>query len=278
MSKVIVLDWGIFLHRAVHSSVNNPGVPATYTCMNMIFGNLFRIGVEPDDKIIIAVDGRNSWRKDYESEYKGDRKQKKKESRIDWDRQYPLFDNLLEQLEIATPWQIIKIHRLEADDIMAVCSRYFKDKEVILATYDSDLEQMWDYDNVKIFSPKSKKWKLKPKNFNTYKFISKKIQKEIADNLVSPILTEEDYHNRMICVNLLELPEWIEKAILEQLENYKERAYYPEAMPFPAIQSRYAKLYTDKSKLVDYQEQIDKENEKKVKALLKKKSKKKEAK
>ena len=109
MSKVIVLDWGIYSHRAIFATVNNPKIPATYTCLSMILGNLKRIGVDPDDKIIVAVDSRGSWRKQLEKDYKGDRKQKRKESPIDWDSEYRKMGELLNTLDSATDWNIVKI-------------------------------------------------------------------------------------------------------------------------------------------------------------------------
>jgi len=270
MNKIIVLDWGIFLHRAVFASVNNPNVPSTYTALSMILGNLKRIGVETEDQIIVAVDARHSWRKDYEAEYKGDRKKKRAESPIDWKYHYKKFDELLETLEITTNWHIIKIDHLEADDIMAVVCRYFKDKEVVLVTYDSDLEQCWAYEHVKIFSPKSKKWKLKPTNFNAYKLISKKIQKEVSDNLTSPILNEEDYYTRLTCVNLLELPEWVENSVKKDLDNIEDRVYYPEHFPFNGLKERYENLYNNTKDIIIYEEQLRKAEEKEARKKRKK--------
>lgn len=270
MDKIIVLDWGIFLHRAVFASVNNPDIPTTYTAMSMILGNLKRIGVNPEDTIIVAVDARHSWRKDYEFDYKGDRKKKREGSPIDWKYHYQKFDELLETLEITTNWHIIKIDHLEADDIMAVTCRYFKDKEVVLVTYDSDLEQCWAYENVKIFSPKAKKWKLRPDNFNAYKVISKKVQKEASDNLTSPILNEEDYYTRLTCITLLELPEWVENAVKKDLDNIEDRVYYPEHFPFNGLKDRYMNLYTNKKDIIIYEDQLHKAVQKEARKKRKK--------
>jgi len=272
MSKVIVIDWGIFLHRAIFSLANNPDIPATYTCLSMVLGNLKRIGVDKDDKIIVAIDFLKSWRKEYEKEYKGDRKQKREDSGIDFKHWYKKFNELMEDLEISTNWHLIKVPHLEADDIMSVCCKKYSDQEVILVTYDSDLEQCWHYPNVKIFSPMSKKWKLKPKNFNVYAFISKKVEKEISDNLKDLVLNENDYQNRLVCVDLINLPDWIEKQVLEALESSEERVAYEECFPFTTLRNRYLTLYDDKSKIVDYQKQILNEEKKKLKKKESKKS------
>lgn len=249
MSKTIFIDWGIFLHRSVFASLHNKSVPSTYTCLRMIISCLKKIGIEPDDRIIIAVDGRHSWRKDLEKSYKQNRKKFRESFPIDWDKEFKSFDWLLQKIDEATDWNIIKIDRVEADDIMSVGSRIFKDSEVVLVTYDSDLEQMLHYPNVKIFSPikkaKGKKgaYKVKPKNFNVYKLISKKIEKEIADNLTAPILNQEDYDRRNTCVNLLKLPDNIENTIKERLNNLEDKELNISELPFNNIRNSFFDIY-----------------------------------
>ncbi|KKK51359.1 hypothetical protein LCGC14_3115760, partial [marine sediment metagenome] len=145
MGKIIIIDWGIFIHRAIFGWRKNKEMPVEYTCLNMIMACLTRIGVEPMDTIIVAVDSR-SWRKDVEGAYKANRKEaREKHTDINWNEMYSKCDSLLQNLDAGTDWQILKGEGLEADDIMAVGCRYFKDQDVVLVTYDSDLEQMWHY-------------------------------------------------------------------------------------------------------------------------------------
>lgn len=118
-SKIIICDFGILSHRSIFSTVRNSTVPATYVCLSSIIGCLKRIGVNKEDKVIIAIDARNSWRKDYEISYKADRSQKRKESPIDWDKEYKNINWLLEKLDLATNFHNILLPRCEADDIQA---------------------------------------------------------------------------------------------------------------------------------------------------------------
>jgi hypothetical protein len=154
---------------------------------------------------------------------------------------------------------------------MAVASRYYKDLEIILVTYDSDLEQMWEYENVKIFSPKTKRYKIKKPKFNVYQFLSKKIEKETADNLTNPILNKQDYENRLKCVNLLELPEEIENKIKKELENITPKEEEIELLPFKTIRERFPEIYS-KDKIETYEKSVN-YYEKKEKRKRKKKSK-----
>ena len=273
MNKVIILDYGMYLHRSIFASVNNPKIPSTYTCLNMMISNLKKIGIDPDDRIIVAVDEGRSWRKDIETSYKANRKAAREKYPINWTEEYQKFNDLLDSIDQATDWNVIAIKGLEADDIMAVGSRYFKDNEVILVTFDSDLEQMWAYNNVKIFSPTKKfkggkgAYKIPPPNFNVYKLLSKKIEKETADNLVNPVLTQADYEKRKTVVSLLELPENIENAVKEKLSTLEDKEPNIDLLPFRTIREKIMSIYNS-DKIITYEqcvERLKKQKRKKAK-------------
>lgn len=269
-SKVIILDWGICVHKAIFSLKFNPKIPVTFTALNIAIGWLYRLDVNPDDIIIIACDGRNSWRKDYETAYKENRKERRKESGIDWDLCFSQLGKLVDQLNNGLNWHFIKVDRIEADDVMAVACRYYNDREVILATHDKDLEQMWVYDNVRIFNTLTKKWKLKPENFDITRLQAEKIYKEVTDNMVGELLNEEDYEKRRLCINLVELPEWVELSIQDELKQVGYKEDDVKAIPFQTLQARYSNLYNDKSKVVTYEQQLTKEKVKDERVIQKK--------
>jgi len=259
MNKVVILDYGMYLHRSIFATLNNPKIPSTYTCLNMMIANLKKIGISPDDRIIVAVDSGKSWRKFIDPTYKANRKEAREKSPINWTIEYQKFNDLLDSIDMATDWNVIAIEGLEADDIMACGSRFFKDNEVVLVTFDSDLEQMWKYPNVKIFSPIRKckggkgAYKIPPPNFNVYQLLSKKIEKETADNLVNPILTQADYEKRKMIVNLLELPENIENSIKEKLSTLEDKEIHIDLLPFKTIREKFADIYNSK-KIITYED------------------------
>ena len=218
MNKVVVIDSGFFMHKAIFAwgadflrrlEVGNhePPMLSTYTYLNMIYGTFKKIGIDKDDIIIIACDARNSWRKAFLEEYKGNRQGlRDSNSHIDWDHHYSIMNKLENQLDISTNWHFIKLEEafnyadlvltdvgekfkieefgslpydtefgIESDDIQAVTPKFFKDKEVILVTIDEDLSQLVYYKNCKIFNPNLKSPTNKAKK-GFYKIIDKPLQ------------------------------------------------------------------------------------------------------
>jgi hypothetical protein len=270
MNKVILLDYGMFMFRAVFSSIHSQMKP-TYTAMAMILSSLKKIGVDPEDQVLVACDGQNNWRKQIDPNYKANRKEQREKYDVDWDRIWMEFDNLLEELDSATDWHILKDNLLEADDWMAGGAKYFKDREVIVVSFDADLEQTWNYSNVKIYSPLIKykgtkgAYKIKPPEFNVYKLIASKIEKEKTDNLISPILTQEDYETREKLINLLTLPDFVEKIIVDKLSSLPSKELNLNYLSSPSIRKRFEEIYNGNNKIIykEVSEYLEKKKNKK---------------
>ncbi len=268
-TKVIFLDWSIFCFRGIFAWRVNKNMPMEYTILNMIIACLKRVGIEPCDKIIIACDKGRSWRKEIDDQYKADRKEKRdKQTDIPWAEMFGRCNSLLEKIDYGTNWQIVQIEHIEADDIMAVGSRYYKDNEVVLVTYDADMEQLYIYDNVKILSPITKKYKIVK---NPYKILAKKIEKEKSDNLTNPILNEADYEKRKSIVSLIELPDFVENIVKEQFDKFQPKQGDLEEIPFRSMREKLGGLYNDKSKVVSYRACVNAKKRKKRKSNGKRK-------
>lgn len=242
MNRLILLDWSIFLHRAGYALKNQPNISPTYLALSMIISCLKLIKYTSKDEVLITCDSK-SWRKEKDTTYKANRKEMREDSGLNWNKIYSIFNDFLYTLEIATAWKTVYVDRSEADDIMAVCCRHYPDKEIIIISYDKDLEQLWHYgDRIKIFSPhpKSKRFKVRPENFNVYEFMAEKIEQEKSDNLLSEINTQDEYKTRESLVNLLELPEEIESSIKLELDRISKIEKIPdiEALPFPSLKER----------------------------------------
>jgi hypothetical protein len=249
-NKVILVDLSYFMFRGIHCYRTHPEMKSTFTALSMLIASLKRLPLTPDDIIILACDKGRSWRKTIDSNYKSNRKSQREalEDKIWWDARFKEFEILRYILEEATPFHIIEIDTIEADDIIAYAVRYYKDKQCYIVSPDSDFEQLAMFPNVKIFSPISKKYKIIK---NPQEVLAKKMEIERVDNLITPIVTEEDFHKRKLIVDLTTLPDFVEKLIDIRLStlNYLKK-FDLEKLPYTVIQNRFMGIYNS-DKVID---------------------------
>lgn len=243
-NRIILIDWSVFMFRAIFSSYKNQQskIPATYTTMSMILACLKELNASVDDKIIIAIDSKKgSWRKEYDRNYKANRKAKRQEFDIDWDYWFKEYGKLKDNLKENTIFYVAEVDKMEADDIIAYAVRYYRPTQCVIVSTDSDYEQLTCYDNVKVFSPVSKKFKVVK---NPYGLLAKKIEIERADNLLSPVLTEADYNLRKMLVDLTTLPDFVEEKVKKELDNLQNNAIINyDRLKFQSLHKRYVQLF-----------------------------------
>jgi 5'-3' exonuclease len=242
--KIILIDWNVFVFRSIFAWRNNKAIPPTYTALSMLISCLKKIGCHPDDTIILAIDSpKGSWRKQIDVQYKANRKEaREKFTDINWSEMFGMFRKLIPQLVASTPFIPLELDNYEADDIIAVACRHFKDKKCIIVSSDSDYEQLAEYKNVRLFSPSPKHKRYKTVT-NPIRVLQKKIAKEQTDNLVSPILNEADYIRRQTIVNLLKLPPDVEREVSIALFNIEPHDYKLELFPFKSLGARFMDIY-----------------------------------
>lgn len=272
MNKLIVIDSGFMTHRTIFAwgaekkrlleqGKEEDPIPVSYGYLNSFYSILKRVGYDKDDRVLVANDGWNAWRKAFLTEYKGQRKGLRDDrTEIDWKLHYGIINKLEKQLNDSTDWEFLQLNNmvnfadlclteegkkfniegydieyskeygLEADDIMAVVPKVFPNHEVILVTIDQDISQCYYYDNVKIFNPNlvSATNKAK-KGFYVYEkdplgVIQKKVRSgDSGDNILVDKRndTERDVEIRELIINLLNLPQWVEEPIVHELKNIK---------------------------------------------------------
>jgi hypothetical protein len=304
--KIILIDFGHFQHTAIFAkatairrqedmALTNPQLaeqmwvlPSTYTSMMMILNVLSKVGVncDVDDKIIICCDGRHSWRKNLEIQYKFMRQTVREQcTEVNWLNEYEYQNQLLHTIDDNTPFFVIHGQEgLEADDWIAEACRVFKDQEVVIIGRDSDYHQLLNLDNVKIYNPhgSAKKCPYKILSLNrekekqlAYKSLIHKIKKEATDGLTSEVLTEKENQIRRQIVSLLELPLDIVdrmRPTLEEIGRSTKEHLNLEAFS-PGIQKLFPKIWDEKYKITYhdcYQRLVNKQaREDKKKAKLK---------
>lgn len=266
-------------------------LPPSYAYFNMLLSALKRVGVDKDDKIFICLDGFNSWRKAFLATYKGQRKALRDSYiHIDWTKCFNEITNINNQLNESTDWYFLRFNNqynlldilhtpegikfigdnyqdtqfekdygLEADDIIATISKQYTDREVIIVTCDKDMYQLAHRPNSKIYSLNIKVGGQKGGYVavpQPLKILASKIRKgDISDNIiVTPNDTPKDEEIRAFIVNLLELPEWIEKPIVDSLNSLEIKTVNPDKLPFPkSLAKRFNDIYLkDKIITQDY--------------------------
>ena len=258
--KVVFIDWGIIMFRSIFSWEKRRTIPATYTATTVLIGNLKKVGIDPEDIVIIAADSpKGSWRKELDVNYKANRKESREKHKINWSEQFADFWNLLEQIEMSTPFHTLVGEKLEADDIISVGCRKFPDNDCVVVSSDADYEMLFAFPNVKLFSPVSKRYK---EYTDPYKVLAKKIQREASDNLVTPILNEQDFKIRNSIVNLIQLPDRIEKQAKGLLDCLPEKDWIANRLPFPSLRDRWDTIY-EKDKMVNPDKKRKKKHKKK---------------
>jgi hypothetical protein len=126
--------------------------------------------------MILACDSKNYWRKEKFPAYKGHREAAKDASPIDWDTIYAVIDELKKDLSESFPYYVLEVPGAEADDIIAVLTKYFQTNETVteglfdaepqpvnIFSSDGDFAQLQKYKGVRQWSPLQKKW-IKPAN------------------------------------------------------------------------------------------------------------------
>jgi len=119
-------------------------------------------------EMIIACDGKQSWRKKVYPYYKANRKKNRKQSEIDWTSLFNTLDLLRDELRDNFPYRVIMVNECEADDVIGTLVNTFKSQEqILIVSGDKDFRQLQDTPNVKQYDPVRKKW-ITEKNAQLY--------------------------------------------------------------------------------------------------------------
>lgn len=308
MAKLIVIDSGYLTHRsifrwgsqkkkALEKKDKKDPVVASYGYLMSLYAILKRIGLEKNDRVLVAKEGWNDWRKAFYPIYKGQRKEyRESHEEINWKLQYSLINKLEKKLNDSTNWNFIQLNNMfnfadlihtkegkkfnienynidysteygfEADNIMAICPKVFSDFEVVIVTIDKDISQCLYYDNCKIFNPnlvsatnKAKKGFYVIEN-DPLGVISKKIRLgDKGDNILVDKNndTERDVEIRELIINLLNMPNWVETPIIEELKalDWNKKIKY-DKLPFPnSLAEKFNTIY-DKKQVRTYEESL----------------------
>lgn len=115
--------------------------------------------------LVIASDGKRSWRKDIFPYYKANRKKKRKESNIDWTKIFDCLNTVTDEIKQFFPYPVINVDSAEADDVIAVLVKKNvsegSENKILILSGDKDFIQLHSYNGntiVKQYDPINKKY------------------------------------------------------------------------------------------------------------------------
>jgi hypothetical protein len=112
--------------------------------------------------VVIVADAGGNWRKDYYPEYKAKRKTNRDDDKRDWQEIFRITNTVREELAENFPYKMVHVWGCEADDSIAqivMSTQEFGQYEpVMIISADHDFKQLQKFDNVKQFSPMTKKF------------------------------------------------------------------------------------------------------------------------
>ena len=130
-----------------------------YLWRHQMLNDIFdKIKMFSPTKVIIAFDQKNSWRYGIYKYYKSNRKSSRDNSKIDFEKFFPIFDDFKSDIEDKlSNIYVIDYPQAEGDDIVAVLAKHLSANEVIVISSDKDFNQLLVNKNIKKFDPIKKK-------------------------------------------------------------------------------------------------------------------------
>lgn len=167
---MIILDYnGIAIGNIITQKLDINEDLIRHTILNTIrmYNKKFR---NDYGQMVIACDS-SSWRKEYFPNYKFKRKTGREESDMDWNEIFRIINMVREEIIANIPWKVVKVDRAEADDIVGALventQEFGNHEPVMIVSADKDFIQLQKYDNVRQYSPMTKKF-IEDKNPRSY--------------------------------------------------------------------------------------------------------------
>ncbi len=108
--------------------------------------------------MVLCSDAGNTWRRDIFPHYKYKRKKDRTESAFDWDNIFDILTNIKNELKENFPYVMMYEEKCEADDIIAILTKYYhQDEKIMIVSGDKDFIQLQFYKNVEQYAPIQKK-------------------------------------------------------------------------------------------------------------------------
>jgi len=197
---MILVDYNQVMLASLFASIgNHHNVDLDENLIRHMFLNSIRYNRKKFSKdygeIVICVDQRDVWRRDYFPYYKANRKKNRDDSELDWGKLFDVIHKIREELSEFFPYKVIYVERCEADDIIAtIVHEHGMDlniggEKILILSGDKDFIQLHQYANVDQYNPVLKRW---IRNDNPDKYLQEHILKGDVGDGVPNILSADN--------------------------------------------------------------------------------------
>jgi 5'-3' exonuclease len=126
--------------------------------LNILRGHIRQFRHEYGE-VVLCCDNQRYWRKEYFPFYKASRKKNRDKSSLDWHLIFSILGNLKQELKDNFPYKVIDVDGAEADDIIGTLApRHCGTEKILILSSDGDFLQLQRYNNIKQYSPTTKKY------------------------------------------------------------------------------------------------------------------------
>ena len=248
---MIAVDYSGIAIAAVMAQIKDSELDLE-SCRHFILNSIRSIRKElrnsKNGDIVICADAGNSWRKDIFPYYKASRKASRDNSGLDWNEIYSNINTVYKELETSFPYKCIRVARSEADDILSILSKNITDEEHVIVSNDKDMVQLNMRPNVRVYSTRKASFVVED-NYEKALFthiltgdtgdgvpnvlsdddtfvVKEKRQRQLRKTAIESFWLGDlplpyHYERNKKLISLFEIPEDIEKAIMEEYNSYE---------------------------------------------------------
>ena len=108
-------------------------------------------------EIVLAYDSKSYWRREFFPQYKSNRRKNREEDNKDWDSIFEVLNQIKNEIKEFLPYKVVETYGAEADDVIATLCKHYQSEKIMIVSGDKDFIQLQKYDNVKQYSPITKK-------------------------------------------------------------------------------------------------------------------------
>lgn len=167
----IINDTSHMISRVVHANrdavVHNPEFVSHLVFTNVLY-TAQKFGAWSGHPMVMAIDSKPYWRHGYYAEHKDQfeeyrdnpkferyKGQRVRDDAIPWDEIYRVYESVMLTLADSSDFFVVAAPGAEADDVIAVASKYYADKgqDVVIISSDKDFRQLHNPPRMQVWDP-----------------------------------------------------------------------------------------------------------------------------